>query len=74
MSIGNDGFISDLDAYEVWVVKWEQEFHIGEFVWDDSGIVPLEIYVDFAPYIGAAHQDKYIRADHAPETGVETGL
>ena len=56
------------------MVKWEQEFHIGEFVWDDGGILPSEIYVGFAPYIGAAHEDKYIRADHAPETGVETGL
>lgn len=74
VSIGNDGFSPDLDAYDVWMVEWEQEFHIGESVWDDDGIVPSEIYVGFAPYIGAAHEDKYIRADHAPETGAETGL
>lgn len=59
VSIGHDGFSPDLGAYEVWMVEWEQEFHIGESVWDQAGITPSEIYVGFAPHVGTAHEDRY---------------
>ena len=67
LSVGNDGFNPELDAYEVWIVEWEHELHLGESIWTNDGICPEKIYVGFAPCIGAAYEDEYVLVKEKPE-------
>lgn len=67
-SIGNDGFNPELDAYEVWLVEWAHEIHLGESIWTNDGVCPEKIYVGFAPCIGAAYEDEYTLVKEKPET------
>ena len=59
VSIGPDQFSPELDAYDVWVVEWEQQFDIGQSVWDGTGVVPTEILLGYVPEVGIPHEDKY---------------
>lgn len=39
ISAGGDDFKPELDAYQVWVVEWVHELHLGESIWS-SDIMP----------------------------------
>lgn len=56
-----DDFKPALDQYEVWCVEWRQIVHLGESVWSGAGVTPTTVYLGFAPEIGAAHEDDYIK-------------
>jgi hypothetical protein len=44
--IGPDAFKPELDAYIVWNINWAHTFHIGENVWESTGILPHTIFVN----------------------------
>lgn len=67
ISIGNDGFNPELDAYEVWIVEWAHELHLGESIWTNEGVCPQEIYVGFVPCVGEAYVEEYILTKTKPE-------
>lgn len=67
LTIGNDGFNPELDAYEVWLVEWEHEIHVGESIWTNEGVCPQEIYVGFAPCIGEEYEEEYTLVKEKPE-------
>jgi hypothetical protein len=41
-----DAFSPELDAYLVWNISWAHELHVGENVWEASGILPHVIIVN----------------------------
>ncbi len=43
--ISRDGFKPDFDPYICWLVEWSHEFHLGESVWNESGIPPHKITI-----------------------------
>jgi hypothetical protein len=45
--IGPDAFKPELDAYLVWNINWVHEFHVGENIWESTGITPHKIIVNF---------------------------
>jgi hypothetical protein len=56
-----DEFSPKLDRFEAWRVEWVQLVMLGESAWINDGIVPEELYIGFAPDIGAAHELDYTR-------------
>ena len=40
-----DGFKPELDAYQVWVVEWFHELHVGKSIWSETGVIPHVIRV-----------------------------
>ncbi|MDA0782415.1 MAG: hypothetical protein O2942_09160 [Proteobacteria bacterium] len=70
VSIGPDSFSPELDAYDVWIVEWEQEFDIGLSVWDGTGIVPTEILLGYVPKVGVPHEDDYFEIPTHPPLGL----
>jgi len=70
VSVGSDGFSPELDAYDIWLVEWEHEFHLGESVWDGEGITPDKIFLGYSPEIGIPHEDDYSEI----ETEIPLGL
>lgn len=52
-------FKPQLDQYEVWAVEWRQVLHLGESVWNDTGIVPTTVFLGYDPETGAAHVPDY---------------
>ena len=59
IDIGPDEFKPDLAGYEVWVVSWEHEIHLGQSIWDGEGIRPRNIYIGIDPKIGKDHEPDY---------------
>lgn len=59
VSIGSDGFSPELDAYDIWLVEWEHEFHLGESVWDGDAVLPDKIFLGFSPEVGFSHENDY---------------
>ncbi len=63
VSVNPDNFRPEIDAYEIWLVEWLHEIHIGQSVWDGVGVVPEEIFLGYVPFVGTEHEDKYIRVN-----------
>ncbi len=63
VSVQPDNFRPEIDAYEMWLVEWQHEIHIGQSVWDGVGIVPEQIFLGYVPFVGTAHEDKYIKLE-----------
>lgn len=59
LSINSDGFSPEMVAYDVWLVEWEHELHLGESVWDSEGVIPETVYIGFTPEIGTKYEEKY---------------
>lgn len=53
-----DDFSPELEQYECWRVEWKQTLHLGESVWQETGITPVP-YLSWVPEIGEAHKDAY---------------
>jgi len=70
VSIGPDQFSPELDAYDVWLVEWEQQFDVGLSVWDGTGIVPTEILLGYVPEVGIPHEDDYVEISTEPPLGL----
>jgi len=45
----------------IWVVEWTQSLRLGVDELAVNGVVPTNLYLGFAPEIGAAHEDDYIQ-------------
>lgn len=61
----SDGdFVPELEGYLVWTVEFAVEVHVGQAV--PPGTTPSELWLGFAPRIGAAHEPDYDRIDSAP--------
>lgn len=58
-----DGFGDDQEQFETWRVEFDQVVHLGQNVWDEEGILPVEVYLGIAPEVGVEHVDKYFLAD-----------
>lgn len=43
--ISRDAFKPEFDAYICWLVEWQHEFHVGESVWNESGIPPHILHI-----------------------------
>lgn len=61
ITAAEDGLKPELDGYNTWVVEWRMMIEIGASVWDDSGVVPTEIFLGFDPETGPAHINDYIQ-------------
>lgn len=70
VGIGPDSFSPELDAYDVWLVEWEHEFHVGDSIWDGSAIIPTEILLGYSPEIGVPHEEDYFEIATEPPLGL----
>jgi len=59
VAVGSDGFSPELDAYDVWLVEWEHEFHLGDSIWDGESVRPETIFIGYAPKIGEEFESDY---------------
>jgi hypothetical protein len=48
-------------------IRWTQTVRFGDSTWDGAGVAAEEIWVGFAPEIGAGHEDDYIPVCRPPE-------
>lgn len=53
-----DEFAPQVDKFRTWRVEWVVPAMFGNSVWLHDGVTP-EAFFSIAPYIGAAHEDKY---------------
>ncbi len=44
----------------IWAVEWTQKLRLGEDAYLIDGLVPTDLYIGFAPKIGADHVDDYL--------------
>lgn len=44
--ISRDTFKPDFDPYICWLVEWSQEIHVGESVWEESGLPPHILHIN----------------------------
>lgn len=44
--ISRDSFKPDFDTYICWLVEWSQEIHVGESVWEESGLPPHTLHIN----------------------------
>lgn len=62
----SDGdFVPELEGYLVWTVEFAIELHTGQI--EPPGTTPSELWLGFAPRIGAAHVDDYVPVEQPPE-------
>ncbi len=66
VSIAPDHFRPEIDAFEIWLVEWQNEIHIGQSVWDGVGIMPEQIFLGYVPFVGIGNEDKYIKVNEIP--------
>lgn len=66
VSVSPDNFRPEIDAYEVWLVEWQHEIHLGQSIWDGIGITPQQIFLGYVPFVGTAHEDKYVKVEEVP--------
>lgn len=57
-------FLPDLEGYLVWTVEFAIELHVGQV--EPPGTTPAELWLGYAPRIGAAHEPDYEPIDSAP--------
>lgn len=55
-----------LDQFEIWKVEWRQKVDLGESVWNETGLVPNQIFLGISPDIGPAHIEDYIEVTGTP--------
>ena len=41
--ISRDSFKPDFDPYICWLTEWSHQFHVGDSVWEETGIPPHKI-------------------------------
>jgi len=58
----------DKHLIAVHAVTWEQVVRMGTDEWIAEGTRPEQLYLGYAPEIGAAHEDDYMRVESLPET------
>ena len=44
--ISRDSFKPDFDTYICWLVEWSHEFHVGNSVWNETGLPPHTIHIN----------------------------
>lgn len=44
--ISRDSFKPDFDPYICWLVEWSHEIHIGNSVWNESGLPPHTLHIN----------------------------
>lgn len=44
--ISRDSFKPDFDPYICWLVEWTHEIHIGDSVWEESGLPPHTLHIN----------------------------
>ncbi len=44
--ISRDSFKPDFDPYICWLVEWSHEFHVGDSIWEETGIPPHIIFAN----------------------------
>lgn len=49
----------DKTGAAMWAVLWRQKVRLGESVWDETGILPSQVYFGIAPNIGIGHENDY---------------
>jgi len=57
-----DHFSPSLDQFEVWRVEWSQFLTLGATVWTNEGTIPTELWLGWAPAVGAEHEADYVKA------------
>ena len=67
LTITPDTFEPDLDQFVVWRVEWQQPLHIGVSVWNNDGMIPIEVLLSYVPDIGPGNEEKYEPIDGVPE-------
>lgn len=55
------------DGYEDFVVTFDLECKFGESVWDDSTVIPQQVFVGHVPRVGIPHEPDYERVSDPPE-------
>jgi len=61
----SDGdFVPELEGYLVWTVEFAIDLHVGQI--EPPGTTPAELWLGFAPRIGAAHEPDYERIEEPP--------
>ena len=55
-----------LDQFEIWKVEWRQKVDLGESVWNETGLVPNQIFLGISPEIGPDHVDDYVQVAGTP--------
>lgn len=43
--ISRDSFKPDFDPYICWLVEWSHEMHLGDSVWEESGLPPHTLHI-----------------------------
>lgn len=54
-----DDFYPELDRFEVWRLDFSIRVWLGETVWTNDGITPLQPVYSWVPNIGIGNEDKY---------------
>lgn len=44
--ISRDSFKPDFDPYICWLVEWSHEFHVGDSIWNETGLPPHILHVN----------------------------
>ncbi len=47
----------------IWAVEWTQVLRLGVDAYLIDGVLPADLYIGFAPNIGAAHVDDYLHVN-----------
>jgi hypothetical protein len=63
ITLGPGKFDPEATGYDSWFVSWDQTVYLGDSVWLPSGIMPSEIWWNWAPEIGTDFVDSYMRGD-----------
>ena len=49
------------EEYETFRVEWSHTAFLGASIWDGAGVVPTQIFLGIAPYIGVPNEPYYRR-------------
>ena len=44
--ISRDSFKPDFDPYICWLVEWSHQFHVGDSIWEETGIPPHVLFAN----------------------------
>jgi hypothetical protein len=49
----------DAQGLALWSVEWSQVVRVGESIWAEDGIVPVEVFAGYVPDVGEGHEADY---------------
>lgn len=50
---------SDLTNYLVWKVSFLQRIAVGDCIWEETGVIPTQVYLSQSPNIGVSFEENY---------------